>query len=190
MSGLETAAGVIAVAGLLARVASLCKRYSREVINAKTDIARLEKQVEALQFTWDEVNRLLDSKYGERLKASQNLRRGVSTSLALIGPLEQKMRIKKGHKAMSRVGIRTLSWPFTRKEVDKIIQELKESQANMTLALQVDTAYVMWLYPLPLNLERLILSLQNVLTERQPGARLCKAAFCRRCCLRFVLQPA
>ena len=43
---------------------------------------------------------------------------------------------------MSRLGLRALSWPLARREVDKIIQELRASEDNIILALQVDTAYV------------------------------------------------
>jgi hypothetical protein len=142
MTGLDIAAGVIAVVELSAKVALLCARYSREVANAKSDIAHLKECIDQLQITLGEVSRLLDGQYGAGLKASQKLRKGVDACLSQMTTLEQKMKIGKGFRAMSRFGIRALSWPFTRQELDKVLQELKDSEAMIALALQVDTAYV------------------------------------------------
>jgi hypothetical protein len=39
---------------------------------------------------------------------------------------------------MSRVGFRALKWPFTSKQVDKIVSTLEGYQQTFMLALQVD----------------------------------------------------
>lgn len=142
MSGLGVAASVIAVVEVSAKVALLCARYSREVANSKTDATRLQGQTDLLRNALGEVDKLLNSQYGARLEASHKLRDGVTACLEQMRAMEKKMKMGKGHKAMSRLGLRALSWPFTRKEVDKIIEELKVIEATITLALQVDTVYV------------------------------------------------
>lgn len=142
MSGLEVAAGVIAVVDLSAKVASLCTQYSRAVITAQSDITRLADHIGRLRHTFDEVTRLLHGQHGARLKASQKLRGGVDASSANLTKIEEKLKVGKGHRAMSRFGWRALSWPFTRKEVDAIIEELRASEAMVALALQVDIVLV------------------------------------------------
>lgn len=142
MSGLEVAAGVIAVIELSAKITSQCVRYSREVKNARADVARLSKQIDLLRNTLDEVNRLLDGQDEARLKASQRLRKSINACLTQISTVEQKLKSTKGDKVMRRLGIRALRWPFTRQEVDKIIEELRASETTITLALQVDITYV------------------------------------------------
>ncbi|KAL9620623.1 MAG: hypothetical protein Q9160_004877 [Pyrenula sp. 1 TL-2023] len=139
MSGLDIAAGVIAVIELSAKVTSQCVRYSRKVKNARADVARLSKQIDLLRNTFDEVNRLLDSQNGARLKASQKLRKSVNICLTQISTVEQKLKSTKGDQFMRRLGMRALRWPFTHQEVDKIIEELRASETIITLALQVDT---------------------------------------------------
>jgi len=49
-----------------------------------------------------------------------------------MSSVEEKMKIGKGYKAMSRFGTRTLSWPFTLQEADKIIEELSSSRILIT----------------------------------------------------------
>jgi len=141
MTGLDVAAGVIAVVELSAKVAMLCVQYSRAVATAKSDITRLKEQIDQVRNVFDEVNRLLDGNDGASLKASQKVRKGVDACLSQVAAIERKMNVGKGRKAISRIG-HALSWPFTRQEVDKIIQELRASEDMIALALQVDTAYV------------------------------------------------
>jgi hypothetical protein len=147
MAGLEVAASIIAVVNLSAKVTLLCTQYSREVATAKSDIARLQGRINQLENTFSEVNRLLDGQHGAELKASQKLRNGVDACLSQVAAIEQKMKARRGRKTMSRLGFRALRWPFTSQEVDKIVLELRESEAMLTLALQVDTAYVEMSWP-------------------------------------------
>lgn len=142
MSGLDVAAGVIAVVELSYKVTSLCVQYSRQAAGAKSSIARLAERVDQLRDTLNAAKRLLDGQHGPKLKASQSLRHGVDTCFGQMEQLEDRMKLGKGRKAMSRLGVRALSWPFAQKEIDRIIQDLTTSETTISLALQVDTAYV------------------------------------------------
>ena len=49
-----------------------------------------------------------------------------------------KLEPRKGRKTMSRIGLRALRWPFTSKQVEKIVSNLEGYQQTFGLALQVD----------------------------------------------------
>jgi hypothetical protein len=52
--------------------------------------------------------------------------------------MEAKLNPGKSRKIMSRIGLRALKWPFTSKQVDKIVSTLEGYEQAFTLALQVD----------------------------------------------------
>jgi hypothetical protein len=52
--------------------------------------------------------------------------------------MRTKLDPGKTRKAMSRIGFRALKWPFTSKQVDKIISTLEGYEQTFSLALQVD----------------------------------------------------
>jgi hypothetical protein len=138
MDGLSVAANIIAVVEISAKVAGLCTEYISAVRNAKADIARLQSVVEILNGLFKELNILLDSPLASKLDASQRLRQAVLESFQQLKDLKSKLEPGKGRKAMSRFGIRALGWPFTRNDVDKIIQHLTQCKENIHLALQID----------------------------------------------------
>jgi len=138
MDGLSVAANVIAVVEISAKVAALCTEYISAVSHAKADIARLQSMAEDLNGLFKELNALLESPLGSKLEASQRMRRAVLESSQRLKELKAKLEPGRGRKAMSRFGIRALGWPFTRKDVDKIIQELTHCKENINLAMQID----------------------------------------------------
>jgi hypothetical protein len=138
MDGLSMAANVIAVVEISAKVAGLCTEYISAVRNAKADITRLQGVVENLNGLFKEVNTLLDSRLGPKLEASQRLQQAVSESSQRLKDLKSKLEPGSGRKAMSRFGIRALGWPFTRKDVNEIIQRLTQCKENIHFALQID----------------------------------------------------
>jgi hypothetical protein len=48
-----------------------------------------------------------------------------------------KSELESG-KAMSRFGVRALKWPFTSKQVEKIVSSLEGHEHTFTLAFQID----------------------------------------------------
>lgn len=138
MDGLSVAASVIAVVEISAKVAALCTQYISAVRYAKADIIRLQNVAENLNGIFKELNALLDSPLGPKLEASQRLRQAVLDSSQRLTELEGKLEPGRGRKAMSRFGIRALGWPFMKKDVDKIIQELTHCKENINLAMQID----------------------------------------------------
>lgn len=74
MEGLGVAVNIIAVVELSAKVASLCVQYSLAVKQAKTDIERLEREVDGLTELLQEVQRLLQRPDTPQLSAPLKLR--------------------------------------------------------------------------------------------------------------------
>ena len=138
MEGLGAAASVIAVVELSAKVAAVCVEYSRAVKNAAKEIAQLLNELKSLQDVLEKVKQLLDGPNGPRLSVSQALRKGFDSSISELKTLDQKLEPSTGRKRMSRLGLRTLKWPFESKEVGKIIQRLNRCKESIALGLQLD----------------------------------------------------
>ena len=138
MDGLSVAANIIAVVELSAKVASLCAQYCSSVKNAKEDITRLQGVVENLNDVFKDCHNLLDGPHGPKLESSQKLRNALKESSSYLNNLASKLELGRGRKSMSRLGIRALQWPFTSKEVDRIISGLRQSKENVALAMQID----------------------------------------------------
>jgi len=138
MEGLGAAANVIAVVDLCAKVASFCYQYSLAVKDAKNDITRLQGEVKSLRDVLGEVQQLLNGPDGAKLSASQKLLDALKDSFSQLKTLDKTLNPGKTRKAMSRMGVRALKWPFESKEVDKVINGLENCKQTVSLALQVD----------------------------------------------------
>ncbi|KAK3312023.1 hypothetical protein B0H66DRAFT_101489 [Apodospora peruviana] len=142
MEGLGAAASVIAVVELAAKVASICLEYSSAVKNAKSDIERLRKHTDSLKITVYGAQKLLQGRDGAQLETSRKLHQAIADTYTQLDDIATKLEAKlytgRTEKAMRRVGLRALKWPFKSKDVDKIIANLQQNQASFTAALQID----------------------------------------------------
>jgi len=142
MDGLSTAASVIAVIDLSAKVASVCVQYYSAVKSAKKDIAHLQDVIKNLNDVLNMLRALLDDKHSLRLESSRKLNPALNQCFLDLQALENKLNPGKRKSTMSRMGIRALKWPYTSKEVDRIIKNLQLTKESITLAMQIDQAYV------------------------------------------------
>ncbi|RYP31190.1 hypothetical protein DL766_004498 [Monosporascus sp. MC13-8B] len=163
MDGLGSAASVVAIIDLSAKVASLCFQYSAAVKNAKSDIERLRGEVDRLKTTLEGARRLLDSPNGARLQTSQPLSDGLRDCASQLAKLETKLEKKLNRGTMRRMmspfGFRALKWPFESKEVDNIIQNLNKSRDTLSTSLNIDQTMLLldderlkilkWISPIP-----------------------------------------
>jgi hypothetical protein len=144
MEAVGSAASVITLIELSAKVASLCFQYSSAVKNARSDIERLRGELKRLTTTLQGAQQLLESPNGKRLQTSQGLRNGLidcSSQLSqLQSRLEKKANPGPARKAMSRIGFRALKWPFESKEIDAIIKNLERYRDTLSVGLAVDGA--------------------------------------------------
>jgi Fungal N-terminal domain of STAND proteins len=138
MDGLSGAANVIVVIDISAKIASLCFQYSVAVGNAKEDIGRLQRKVNDIKDVLGEVQQLLDGRDKKRLSATNKLLDSLKECFQQLEELKTQLEPGKTRKAMSRFGVRAFKWPFTNKEVEKIVASLERYEQTFLLALQVD----------------------------------------------------
>jgi len=138
MDGLSGAASVIAVVDISAKIAPLCFQYSVAVKNAKEDIGRLQRKVNDIKDVLGEVQQLLGRRDKTRLSAVNKLLDSLKKYFLQLEELKTQLEPGKTRRAMSRFGVRALKWPFTSKEVEKIVASLERYEQTFSLALQVD----------------------------------------------------
>lgn len=144
MDGLSAAASLIAVIEISAKIASLCFQYSSAVKDARKDIERLERKVADLKGVLGGVKQLLDERDKSRLSAAGELAGSLNDCFLRLERLKTQLDPENTHKAMSRLGVRALKWPFTSKEVEKIVDDLERYKQTFILALQVDQTLVLY----------------------------------------------
>ncbi len=142
MEAVGSAASIIAVIELSAKVASLCFQYSSAVKNARSDVERLQAELEGLKTTLQGAQRLLESPNGKRLQTSQGLRNGLIGYSSQLSQLRSRLeeKLNPGSARMSRFGFRALKWPFESKEIDSIIKNLERFRDTLSAGLAVDEA--------------------------------------------------
>ncbi|KAK2122159.1 hypothetical protein NOF04DRAFT_1337457 [Fusarium oxysporum II5] len=135
---LGVVSSVIAVVDLSAKVLSLCLQYSRDVKNAKDDIERLRREVADFGAITKRVQHLVERRRGQDLEASRQLDSAIKDGHSRLEELAQKLKPSKRKKAMSRLGIRALRWPFEGKDIEGTIQHLARCRGNILFALNLD----------------------------------------------------
>lgn len=135
---LGVASSIIAVVDLSAKVLSLSLQYSREAKNAKADIERLRKEVADFQTATEQVRHLVEGPRGQELEASRQLDSAIKDGHSTLEKLAQELRLSTSRKAMSRLGVRALKWPFESKAIEGTIQHLARCRGNILSGLNVD----------------------------------------------------
>jgi hypothetical protein len=139
MEGLSSAASVIAVIDLSAKIASLCYQYLGAVKEAKKDIERLEAEINSLQEVLGGIRHLLDRpENAMRLEVTHKVSSSLDSCREQLEIVQRRLEPGKTRKTMSRFGVRAFKWPFKSKEVDKIIQSLNRHKTTLASALQLD----------------------------------------------------
>jgi hypothetical protein len=147
MDGLSGAASVIAVIDISAKITVLCFQYSIAVQDAKNDIERIEKKAGDIKRVLESIKKLLDGPHKARLPTTHGLFKSLKQCLRELEKLKDDLEPGKTRKVMSRFGVRALKWPFTSKQVGKIISSMEGYEQTFTLALQVDQMQVPYSLP-------------------------------------------
>ncbi len=134
MEGLAAAASVFALIDLAAKITELCFQYSASVKDAKKDIERLQRKVSDISNVFEQVQQLLDGRH----KMGPDLPGSLKECLRQLENLKTQLESGKTRKAMKRLGVRALKWPFSRKEVEKLVASLESYEQICTLALLTD----------------------------------------------------
>jgi hypothetical protein len=138
MDGLSGAASIIAVVEISAKVVSLCLQYSAAVKDARKDIERLQRKVTDIKNVLEKVRNLLDEQDESQLRTARELVDPLKECCEQLQELKTQLEPGRGRKAMRRVGIRALKWPFTSKQVEKMVVSLEQYGHTFSLALQID----------------------------------------------------
>jgi septal ring factor EnvC (AmiA/AmiB activator) len=138
MDGLSGAASVIAVVDISAKVASLCFQYSVAVKDAKSDIERLHRKVNDINNVLEKLQQLLDKQEKSQLSTTRNIVDSLKECHQQLQGLKDQLEPSRGRRAMQRVGVRALKWPFTSKQVEKMVIVLEQYGHTFSLALQID----------------------------------------------------
>jgi hypothetical protein len=138
MDGLSGAASVIAVIDISAKITAICYQYSIAVKDAKDDIERVQRKAGDIAHVLEKLKHLLDSQDKTRLSSTHGLVDSLNQCLRELGDIKVKLDPGKTRKTMSRIGFRALKWPFTSKQVEKIVSTLEGYEQTFNLALQVD----------------------------------------------------
>jgi hypothetical protein len=136
MDGLSGAASVIAVIDISAKITVACYQYYKAVKNAKDDIERVQRKVSDITLILEKLK--LYSQDKKRLSTTHGLSDSLEQCLRDMENMRTKLDLGKTRKAISRIGFRALKWPFTSKQVDKIISTLEGYKQTFSLALQVN----------------------------------------------------
>ncbi|KAJ3494094.1 hypothetical protein NLG97_g4300 [Lecanicillium saksenae] len=138
MEALGAASSVIAVLDLSAKVAKLCFQYSKEVKDAKESISRLREQATELGNITTSLQTLLNGPNGHTLKSSQQLGGALNNGASQLERVHETLQPKSARQALSRLGLRSLKWPFERIETEKLVEGLRQTTQTISLALQID----------------------------------------------------
>jgi hypothetical protein len=141
MDGLSTAAGVIAVIQISGQVFKLCQTYYSEVKEARKDIQRVRNEVMSLEDVLTNVADLAEDPGSAKLSILSLLNQHD-------GPVEQcredlvglvaNLEPGQGKNKMKQLGLRALKWPFSRKDVEKLLTTIGRHKATFNLALTAD----------------------------------------------------
>lgn len=141
MDGISSAASVIAVIQLTGSLVKLCGGYIQEVKDARDEILSLQRAIEGIKGTLQDLQKSLQSDDGKTLPTSSRLPNNITDCLSDLRALEAKLDLGKGKKLMRKVGLRALRWPLKRADMESMIQNLERYKSSFIFSLQVDQRY-------------------------------------------------
>jgi hypothetical protein len=141
MDPVSAAASVIAVVQISAQVFDLCRTYFLEVKEARKDIQLLRDEVTSLQDVLTNVADLAEDPGSAKLSILSLLNQQDGPlqrcQKDLIG-LFAKLELGQGKHKMKQFGLRALKWPFSSKDVEKLLTTIGRHKATFNLALTGD----------------------------------------------------
>ena len=129
---------ILAVIQASDRVLALIVKYYSDVKNARKDIQRLKNELEAFHNVLLKIKELANSSNATKLPLLASMAAAIDDSSFDIEKIKNKLDSSKSTRAMSRVGLRALRWPFTKDEVEQYIVRFETHKSTLTLALVSD----------------------------------------------------
>jgi hypothetical protein len=147
MDGVSAAASVIAVIQIAQQIFTICHTYYLEARDARRDIQLLSDEVASLKDVLTNLKDLGDTSTSAELSSLKLLNQPngpldcCRTELeALIAKLEPGTRM--GDIKMKQFGLKALKWPFSSRDVHKVIAVIERNKTFFNLAISSDQMYV------------------------------------------------
>lgn len=136
MEAIGAIASVAAVVQLSVQIVGVCGTYFKEVSKAKEDIQRFQSKVSMLHDVLKKVNTTAtDGNLGENALPISLLTHLESCQLELTELLRSLITPLNDKRPMHRLGLRSLKWPFSSKEVDSSVKRLDGLMVSLNTAM-------------------------------------------------------
>lgn len=143
MDGLSVAASIIAVVQVSWQVLGLCQTYYMEVKEARGDIKCLRNEMTSLGDVLTNLADLTEGPESAILPTLRQLNRHdgpVQKCHQDLIELVAKLEAGQKRDHMKKFGLRALKWPFSKKDVVRLLAIIEKHKATFNLALTVDGA--------------------------------------------------
>ncbi|KZL64331.1 hypothetical protein CI238_03823 [Colletotrichum incanum] len=134
---------IATIVELSTKIAAICLQYSKDVKNAREEIARVEEEILNLKAIAESVSALLEGPRGATLKASQKSLGAVRGAAVRLKALDAELHPSGTRKAMRRFGVRALKWPFQSNDVERLVQDIMRYTQIIPTGLQIDQTTIL-----------------------------------------------
>ncbi|KAF3914547.1 hypothetical protein ABW20_dc0104170 [Dactylellina cionopaga] len=145
-------ASVVALVEVAGKIGLLCGKYIVEVRDAKDDAKRVMAEAEIFGGLMNQVEDMLNGQFGSKLQASQALKGALRDSKREDEKLKKPSLLRKMTRGLKS---EDLKWPFKKKYVEAVIENLRAQKTTITLALQIDNVSMVAFRDQKTNLEKL-----------------------------------
>ncbi|KAK1984140.1 WD40-repeat-containing domain protein [Colletotrichum cereale] len=145
---LGLAVNIATVIDLSTKIAKVCFQYSKDVKNAREEIARLEEETLNLKAVAESASKLLEGPHGATLKTSQTLLGAAQAAASRLEAINVELGPSGTRKAMRRFGVRAFKWPFQSKDVENLVRDIERYTQMISTGLQIDQTTI------PLSLDQ------------------------------------
>ncbi|KAH8803296.1 hypothetical protein F5884DRAFT_903864 [Xylogone sp. PMI_703] len=141
MDGISAGASIIALIQISAQLFNLCQNYYVGVKGARDDIRRLRNELITLQDILTEIQDLTRepvNKSPSTLDVLNGSDGPISQCMKDLEQLLTKLNAYYDKDKITKLGYRALKWPFSSKDVDKLLQIIQRHKITFNLALTAD----------------------------------------------------
>jgi hypothetical protein len=138
MDGFSAAASVVTMVEISVKIFGACQTYFSAVKEARKDIQRLREGVLSLQDVLTEVRDLTEhpNAADKSVLGLFNQNNGsIQRCEKVLRDLELRLDDGGDQNKMKQFGLRAMRWPFSSKEIDKILEDIHQQKVTFTLAL-------------------------------------------------------
>lgn len=135
---MDAGASIIAFIQLTQAVGGALMDYYEGVKNARDDIQQLYHSIKNLEYVLEEVKKLVGSNtLSAGIKALLEDKNGpVTLCESELVKLRDKLKYSPAHFQVGK--LKSLKWPFQKKDIDKIVRAIDKHKDDLVLALGIE----------------------------------------------------